>query len=108
MVAKKPAKKVTKKAPVKKSDAKKATPTKSVAKKVAPKKKVASKPRAKKAAKMQSFRLYKDTEGFTSFRVTRQTFYWSILLLVIIVMQITILSIQLEIAALTDALLYAE
>lgn len=60
---------------------------------------------AKKTSEMKSFRLYKDTEEFTTFRVTRQTVYWSILLLVVIITQLWILKIQMEIAELTNTLL---
>lgn len=54
---------------------------------------------------MRSFKIYRDTPAFTTFRVTRQTVYWTILLIFIIVMQLWILQVQLEIAALTESLL---
>ncbi|MBC7459453.1 hypothetical protein H7200_01930 [Candidatus Saccharibacteria bacterium] len=82
-----------------------------VAKKTVAKKSVAKKPVArkrsvsKKAAEMQSFRLYKDDVPFTTVRVTRQTVYWSILLAFIISTQLWILKIQMDIAALTDVVL---
>lgn len=92
MVAKKPAKKTVKKVVSK-------------AKTPARKRSVTQRSSAKKAAEMQSFRLYKDTQDFGSFRITRQTVYWSILLAVIIVTQLWILKIQMEIAELTNSLL---
>lgn len=61
--------------------------------------------RSKKAAPMQSFRVYKDSQSFTTFRVTRQTLYWTILLLFIIITQLWILKVQLDIAVLTDTIL---
>lgn len=61
--------------------------------------------RSKKPAPMRSFKLSPDTPGFTTFRVTRQTVYWTILLIFIIIMQLWILKIQLDIATLTDQLL---
>jgi hypothetical protein len=61
--------------------------------------------RSKKVAPMQSFRIYKDAPTFTTFRVTRQTLYWTILLLFIIITQLWILKVQLDIAALTDTIL---
>lgn len=86
----------------------KKTTTKTVAKKTVKKpiKKVVSKKRApsKKAATMQSFRVYKDTEPFTRVGFSRQTVYWTILLAFIIVTQLWILKIQLDIANLTALL----
>lgn len=91
-----------------------------VTKKAAPKKrttKLRTKTTTAKSAKrivhgepaeqpMRSFKLYRDKpEDFMTFRVTRQTLYWSILLIFIIVMQMWILQTQLEIAALTESLL---
>lgn len=90
MVAKKSVKKVTK-TPARK------TPTR--------KKPAARKSGAKKAEEMRSFRLYKNQTDFVSFRITRQTVYWSILLAVIVFTQLWILNIQMEIADLTNALL---
>ncbi|HJM04111.1 MAG TPA: hypothetical protein QF549_00545 [Candidatus Saccharimonadaceae bacterium] len=90
MVAKKSVKKVTK-TPARK------TPTR--------KKPSARKSTAKKVEEMRSFRLYKNQTDFVSFRITRQTVYWSILLAVIVFTQLWILNIQMEIADLTNALL---
>lgn len=88
MVAKKPANKTVKKV---------------VSKAKAP---VRKRSTSKKAAEMKSFRLYKESpQDFRSFKVTRQTVYWSILLTVIIVTQLWILKIQMEIAELTNSLI---
>lgn len=87
---------------------------KTVAKKTVSKKKIVAKPikkvvRSRKAsakmAPMQSFRLCKDTESFTSVKLTRQTLYWSILVAFIAVTQIWVLKIQIDIANLTNILL---
>jgi hypothetical protein len=59
----------------------------------------------KKAEQMKSFKIYRDNPAFTTFRVTRQTVYWTILLVFIIIMQLWILKVQLDIAVLTDQLL---
>ena len=95
---------VAKKTPAKKPATKKPTAKKTTAKaavsKVAPRKKA-----TKKSAAMKSFRVYKNDESFATFRVTRQTFYWAVLLLFIIVSQLWILKIQMDIAALTDIIL---
>ena len=86
------AKKTVTKKPVKK------TPKSSV-------KKVAHKSVSKKqATPMRSFHVYKDDKPFTSTRVTRQTVYWTILLLVVMVLQLWILKVLLGIADMTAAL----
>lgn len=54
---------------------------------------------------MQSFKVYRETPPFLSFHITRQTIYWTVLLLIIVAIQLYILKVQLEIAALTDAIL---
>lgn len=80
--------------------AKKTVAKKSVAKK--PVKKVTKKRVAsKKTAAMRSFRVYKDDRPFVRAAVTRQTVYWVILLVVIIVIQLWILKIQIDISNLT-------
>ncbi len=67
----------TKKAPVKKASATKKTSV-------------------KKAPKMRSFHISADTPPFTTFKITRQTVYWVILVSFIIFMQLWILKLQLE------------
>ena len=79
----------TKKAPVKK--VKKTTSSKKVQK------------ASKKNDEMRSFHVAKDTEPFMSFRITRQTIYWVILIAFIVFAQLWILSLQLEVASLLDA-----
>ncbi|MDB5160318.1 MAG: hypothetical protein JWO99_581 [Candidatus Saccharibacteria bacterium] len=60
---------------------------------------------SKKSSRMKSFKLYKDDKPFTTFRITKQTVYWSILLIFIIITQLWILKVQLDISNLTNALL---
>lgn len=95
-----PAKKPAAKAPVKKVAATKSTPSKTVAKK-AP---VAKKSTAKKAAKpgYKSFKVSAPAESFTTFKITRQTVYWIILISFIIFVQLWILKLQIEVASLLE------
>jgi len=90
MVTKKTVKKTVKKAVAK-------SPVKKVVKKVAAK--------VKKPAPMKSFKVYRNNEPFTTFRVSRQTVYWLVLLLFIVITQLWILKLQLDIASLTDSIL---
>lgn len=101
---KKPA---AKKPAVKKPTTKTTTVKKTLAKKPAVKATTAKKPAVKKAAakkpvQMQSFRVYDEKIPFKSFRITRQTVYWIILLCVIIFVQLWILKLQYEVVNLLD------
>ena len=86
-----------------------ATTKKTTAKKTAVKSKpVAKKTTAKKTAApkvevMKSFRLSKNP-AFVSLRITRQTVYWSVLLIFILILQIWILNMQLDIIDITESL----
>ena len=93
-----------KKAPVRKTTtaAKKAAPTKAV-RKAAPKRKGVTKQTRATEKEMRSFRLYSETEPFTSMRFTRQTFYWLVLAVFIIFIQLWIIQLQLEVVSLIDA-----
>lgn len=84
---------------------KKVAPKKVISKSTTAKKPVSKKTAAKKAPAMQSFRVYKNAQPFNSFRVTRQTIYWIILLACIVVTQVYLLKIQMDIADLTDIIL---
>jgi len=75
----------------KKSPVKKATVKKTAVKKTAA------------SADMRSFRIAKEQGSFTTFRITRQTFYWVVLVSFIIFAQLWIISLQVEIASLLDA-----
>ncbi len=68
-----------------------ATAKKKTVKKAAPKK-------AKKKVQFKSFKLSNEPAPFISFRVTEQTVYWSILLIMILVLALWVLSIQVNIS----------
>ena len=68
-------------------------------------KKVASKKSATPVeTSMKSFKLSRDTLPFFGVRITRQTIYWSILLIFIMLMQLWILNLQLDIIKITDSI----
>ena len=79
----------------------KKTPSKSKAatatKKAPAKKAVSAKAKTKKPAPVQSFRMSRETEKFTSSRITIQTFYWLIIGVAILIMGLLVLKAQLEI-----------
>jgi len=66
------------------------------------KKKTAKKATPKKSAKMESFKLAKEPTPFVSFRVTEQTIYWSILLILILVLALWILQLQVDVSDILD------
>ena len=73
------------------------------AKKVKAKKTVPKKTTHKSHKKsLESFKVGKDTKPFVSFRVTDQTIYWSILLIMILVLALWILQIQINITDIID------
>jgi hypothetical protein len=80
---------------------KKASAAKSakVTKKVAPKKVAKKAPKSIFAydSKMQSFAPAKETNEFLSFRITRQTVYWSALLIYTLCLSLWVLKIQTDI-----------
>lgn len=93
------AKKTTAKktSPVKKNVAKKSVTKKSVTKKTPAKRAVsAKKSAASNVSQMRSFRISPDYPSFTTFKITRQTVYWVIIVSFIIFMQLWILSLQME------------
>lgn len=59
---------------------------------------------SKKEPPMKSFKLSRETLPFLTFRVTKQTIYWSALLFVILILELWILSIQLNIIHITDSI----
>jgi len=69
---------------------------KSTAKKTASRKKASY-------GQMQSFHIAKDQPPFTTFKITRQTVYWVILVSFIVFAQLWIISLQIEVASLVDA-----
>ena len=88
------AKKTTKKATVAKAPVKK-----TAAKKSAPRAKAVS----KKDAEFKSFKVGENQPAFTTFKITRQTVYWIILVAFIVFAQLWILKLQVEVASLLDA-----
>ena len=82
--------------------AKKTTATK-VVKKAAPKAKTTSKRARVAKVDMRSFRIYAEPASFTSMRFTRQTFYWLVLALFIVFVQLWILQLQLEVVSIIEA-----
>ena len=89
---------------VKKPVAKKSVSAKTPAKKTTSKK-VHSKSSASssKNAPMRSFHLEKERHDFKSMRITRQTFYWLIIVCCLIFAQLWIIQLQVEVSALIDA-----
>ncbi len=74
---------------------------KKTTKKVAVKK---SSPRKAKTPKLESFKVAKDTKPFVSYRITEQTVYWSILLILILILSLWVLNIQINISDLLDSI----
>jgi len=51
---------------------------------------------SKKSAKMESFKLSKSKTPFVSFKITKQTIYWAVLLTLIFILFIWVLNIQID------------
>lgn len=98
--AKKPA---VKTATVKKPAAKKAVVKSAPVKKATSKKSASSRSSSAKTQPMRSFRLSKDNHDFKSMRLTRQTFYWLIIVCCLIFAQLWIIKLQVEVSTLIDA-----
>lgn len=85
----------------------KKTPAKKVAPKKAQPKKSAKKSTAKftkqQEAEFKSFHMSRN-QPFFSTHITRQTVYWSILLIVILITQIWILNVQLDVIKVLDSI----
>ena len=96
----------TKKAVAKKPVAKKAPAARKSTTAPAKKTSVARKPINRASSKsveaMKSFRVYKENVPFTTFKITKQTVYWVILVAFIIFVQLWIIKLQVEVAALVD------
>jgi hypothetical protein len=88
----------TKKPTVKKTVSKSKPSVKAPVKKV-----VAKTTSAKSVPEMKSFKLSRDTLPFFAVHITRQTIYWSALLIFIMLLQLWILNIQLDIIQITDS-----
>jgi len=68
------------------------------------KKSLVKKTHPKQAEAMRSFRISPDTLPFFGVQVTKQTVYWSALLIFIMIMQLWILNIQLDVIKVTDSI----
>ncbi len=69
------------------------------------KKTLAKKPRAIKEEPMRTFHISRNDRPFITTRITKQTVYWSILLIFILLMQLWILNIQLDVIQATDSVI---
>lgn len=81
--------------------AKKPSTKKSVATKKVASKKVVSKPKksvAKRSSRYESLRSSDSQQPFMSFQITKQTFYWTALLVFILLVQVWVLRVQLQTA----------
>jgi len=63
---------------------------------------------SKKTQPMQSFRVSPSPSPFLTFKITRQTVYWVVLLSIVVALQLLILKQQMDISNLIDALQIAE
>jgi len=88
-----------KKAPVAKVAAKKAPVKKATTRRASAKKST----RSSSTNQMRSFHIARDQPPFTTFRITRQTLYWTILVAFIVFAQLWIINLQVEVASLLDA-----
>lgn len=95
---------VAKKAPAKKPAAKKPVAKKVVAAKAPVRKTTVKSPKkAAKPAEVRSFRAVKNPVPFKTFKITKQTIYWIILVAFIVFAQLWILKLQIEVASLLEA-----
>lgn len=80
---------------------KKATNKKTSVKKVAPKRTASKKT---KKVVVESFKLSPESYPFISFRITDQTVYWSILLIMILVLALWVLRLHVSIYEILDSI----
>ena len=66
------------------------------------KKKVSSK--KAKTVKLKSFKLAKEPTPFVTYKITEQTFYWSILLILILILALWILQLQVNVSEILDSI----
>lgn len=81
-------------------------PAKKVVKKVT--KKVASKAPVRKStskvANVQSFKIAQETMPFLTFKITQQTFYWTVLLIFVLIVQVWVLNLQLNVTDILNSI----
>jgi len=90
--------------------AKKSAPKKSAPARAPSAKKPAAKkaPKVAKPAPMESFKVSRDEPPFFTLRITKQTVYWSILLIIILVAQLMVLNAQLDVIQTLDSITITE
>lgn len=76
-----------------------ASKKKPAAKRVVAKKTTSRKP---KEPKYETFKVASSDMPFMSFRVTQQTFYWTLLLIVVLLVQVWVLSMQIDVTNLIN------
>ena len=54
---------------------------------------------------MKSFKLSRELLPFMTFRITRQTVYWSVLLIIVMILELWVLKLQLDVIHITDSIL---
>jgi len=57
-----------------------------------------------KSTDMPSFKIVKDTMPFTSTKFTKQTFYWILILTIVVILQLWIIKLQTDVGNLTNTL----
>jgi hypothetical protein len=60
--------------------------------------------KSKKAPQFETFRMSEENDPFLSFRITDQTIYWSVLLILVLVLSIWILNVQLDTLRIIDSI----
>jgi uncharacterized membrane protein len=51
-----------------------------------------------KVSRVQSFKIAQETLPFLTFKITQQTFYWTVLLIFVLIVQVWVLNVQLSVA----------
>lgn len=57
----------------------------------------------KKSAKLESFKITQSELPFLTFKITQQTFYWTILLIFVLIVQVWVLNLQLDVTDLLNS-----
>jgi len=59
-----------------------------------------------KTVKLESFKIQKETGPFMSFKITEQTVYWLVVVLMVFLLGIWVLNIQMDLSELLDQIEY--
>ena len=70
--------------------------------KTTPKKPIISRALSMKEPPMKSFRLSREYLPFLTFKITKQTIYWSALLVIILILELWVLKIQIDVIHITE------